>query len=244
MVPRPHCPAPRRGAITGFSGAARKRLIELMASLNRQRLRRLPLFVTLTYPAKWPDEPQVWKRHLDTWLKRLEREYTGLSVIWKLEFQSRGAPHYHLLVFGARWISPQWLSRSWYEVVDSGDINHLMAGTKVEFIRSWRGVMFYASKYLAKKTNEGLMPGVGRFWGVMHRERLPMDLMDLPLTFGQFFRLRRLLLHWTQVQGRKRQERDRKPDTGRRRRVRSENQGLTVFTDYERVLQLLRYLAG
>lgn len=242
-IPRPSSAPARRGKITGFSAAARKRLIELLASLNRKRLDRLPLFVTLTYPRVWPDEPTVWKRHLDTWLKRLERKYERTAVIWKLEFQSRGAPHFHLLVFGPRWIDAKWLSRSWYQVVDSGDINHLKAGTKVERIRSWKGVMFYASKYLAKKTDERLPGMVGRYWGILNRDMLPFDLIELPLTFGQFFRLRRLLIKWDarrdgairglQTGGRKRY----------RHRIRYEHSGLALFVDIERVLPLLRVLA-
>ena len=43
-----------------------------------------------------------------------------------------------------------WVPSAWYKSVRSGDIKHLRAGTRVERVRSWRGVMAYASKYMGK----------------------------------------------------------------------------------------------
>jgi hypothetical protein len=213
-----------------------------MASINRERVRVMPLFITLTYPAVWPSEPAVWKRHLDTWLKRLEREYVGLAAIWKLEFQARGAPHFHLLVFGTRWISAKWCARSWYEVVESGDERHLLAGTEVKRIRSWRGVMSYASKYLAKKTSENLPEMVGRFWGVHRRDRLPVDLLTLPMDFQQFFVLKRMLVRWGNGSKNAMARSDGKSHTKYKHRVGGEWSGLRLYADSARLLPLLRVL--
>lgn len=58
-VPKPEQTRAPRGNITGFSAAARKRLIEMLASINRTALERLPLFVTLTYPGTWNPDPQA-----------------------------------------------------------------------------------------------------------------------------------------------------------------------------------------
>lgn len=244
MIPRPTQVYTPRGTIKGFSGAARKRLIMMLASINRQALERLPLFVTLTYPATWPGEPSVWKEHLDTWLKRLSRKFTRTATVWKLEFQSRGAPHFHLLVFGPGWIDAQWLSRSWYEVVGSGDRRHLMAGTRVERIRSWKGVMFYGSKYLAKKTQENVPAFPGRFWGVSNKAYLPIGFLLVAMEFPAFYRLRRILIRSTAGPH---SERAGKPTGGPARykpRIRSQHQGLTVYGDYLNLLQYCRVLAG
>jgi hypothetical protein len=242
-MPRPAQVRARRGIILGFSAAARKRMIEMMASINRARVRYMPLMVTLTYPAAWPSEPKVWKQHLDTWLKRLERKYEGLAAVWKLEFQSRGAPHFHLLCFGARWIDAKWCARAWYEVVGSGDERHLMAGTEVKRVRSWRGVMSYASKYLAKKTTENLPGMVGRFWGVHHRERLPFDLITIPMEHEQYLLLRRMLDRWSNATADTRAARSGRYYRKRSGRMGGEYLGFTLFADCSRVVQLLRVLA-
>jgi hypothetical protein len=243
MIPRPNQVASARGPITRFSAAARKRLVELLASINQGRTARLPLFVTLTYPGVWPDDPGTWKRHLDSWCKRLARRFTRTSAVWKLEFQSRGAPHFHLLVFGPGWINAGWLARTWYETVGSGDPRHLVAGTQVVRVKSWRGVMFYAAKYLGKVGQDRSLVGVGRFWGVVGREFLPIELIEIPLTFGQFFALRRLLIRWTQGPHDERAANKKISAGCYRHRIRGEHQGMTVFREAARVLQTLRLVA-
>jgi len=163
-----------RGRIRGFSAAARSRLMRLLARLHPDAL---PLFVTLTYPGEWSGDPRRWKRDLDAFLKRLCRRYPDCSGVWKLEPQKRGAPHFHLLVFGVPWISADWLSRVWWEVVGSGDEAHLRAGTRVERVRTRNGVFRYAAKYLGKTMDVQDLPACwenpGRWWGVWGRDRLP-----------------------------------------------------------------------
>lgn len=168
-----------RGRIRDFSKASRRNLLRTTARVQRGVL---PLFLTLTYPGSFSSSPHQWKRDLSTWVKRLHRRYPDAGLIWRLEPQKRLAPHYHLLIWG---ISEHlrsfraWVSESWYEVVGSEDIRHLQAGTRVEHIRSGRGVMFYAGKYLAKLP-ERVSPdgpdwsaGVGRWWGVRYPENIP-----------------------------------------------------------------------
>jgi hypothetical protein len=51
----------------------------------------------------------------------LRREFSGCSAIWKLEPQKRGAPHFHLLVWGIAFLHYQRLARRWFEIVGSND---------------------------------------------------------------------------------------------------------------------------
>ncbi|MBI5849316.1 MAG: hypothetical protein HZB31_15450 [Nitrospirae bacterium] len=57
-----------------------------------------------------------------------------MGFLWfsVMEFQERGAPHFHILVTGI--IDRQELSRMWFDVVGSGDPRHLQAGTSIQFI--------------------------------------------------------------------------------------------------------------
>lgn len=87
-----------------------------------------------------------------------------------------------------------WVSRTWYDVVASGDAKHYRAGTKVEAIRSFQQLCGYAAKrYLSKKE---VVPTLehkpGRFWGVIGREHLPgAEPEEVQLTEKQAFQLRR-----------------------------------------------------
>jgi hypothetical protein len=188
----------RRGRVTDFTRASRRNLLRTTAKVQRDQL---PLFVTFTYPGRFSPDPKQWKRDLDTWVKRLHRRYPAAGLIWRLEPQKRLAPHYHVLVWGVIAADGDlsdfrsWVSESWYEVVGSEDERHLRAGTRVERIRSARGVMAYAGKYLAKlpaapiegsEDSENLpdwSAGVGRWWGVRYPENIPWA-KEVPLTLA------------------------------------------------------------
>ena len=184
-----------RGNVEGFSNASRRRLMRKIAAIDRETLETPPIFGTLTYPGEWPSDPKQWKRDLDAWGKRLRRRHPNACVIWKLEPQKRGAPHYHLLIFNVPHLDKHWLAQSWYEVVDSGDERHLRAGTRIESIRTWRGVMSYASKYTAKVVDE-LPEGweaVGRMWGIIGRDNLPIHIVRFGINREQALKLRDFL---------------------------------------------------
>lgn len=168
----------RRSEVKGFSDASRKRLIEKFLTVNHTAM-GLPLFVTLTYPAVYPTIEKS-KQHLKNLWKRWRTKYgDGISAVWRLELQKRGAPHYHLVVWGVVWIDNQVLATDWYEVVGSGDGRHLQAGTQVEKVRSENGVQWYASKYIAKTDLDAT---TGRVWGILGRANMvyyPKVRMDI-----------------------------------------------------------------
>lgn len=159
-----------RGDIKTFTPSARRRLMRLVAMTRREMV---PVFVTLTYPGTFDSSPERWKRDLHLFAVKFTRKFPKASFVWKLEFQRRGAPHYHLLVWGVTYAELlPWVGPVWYKVVGSGDERHLHAGTRVEWLRSYRGAIAYASKYLAKVTQETIQ-NVGRWWGVVNRACLP-----------------------------------------------------------------------
>lgn len=151
----------------GFSFASRRRLMRVVAKIPRKLL---PVFITLTYPGEFSKDPERWKRDLDSFGKSLIRKNQACFCIWKLELQVRGAPHYHLLVWGIKNGTDlrEWVSNSWFRVVGSGDLRHLVAGTRCEDIRSQRGAFSYISKYSTKKDNNDY-EGIGRAWGIIGR---------------------------------------------------------------------------
>jgi hypothetical protein len=154
--------------------------------ISRDSLRRLAFvannadcnfrsMMTLTYPSEFPMNGKEVKRHLDVFLKRLRRHCPGVLYLWFLEFQLRGAPHFHVLLnIGLpenprdRQLEYKWLSRTWYKIVGSQDEYHRLAGTRLEGLRSADGGRHYAVKY-AGKTYQKIIPegfrDVGRFWG-------------------------------------------------------------------------------
>lgn len=172
-----------RGVITELSAESRKRL-GFVASNGIPELRS---FITLTYPREFPGDGKTVKRHLKSLLQSLRRRHPGLHYLWFLEFQARGAPHFHAftdvelpepLVTMRRNVRKRdaqvnsdfqnWISRRWFEVVDSGDERHLAAGSCWEKVRESDGAARYVAKE-AWKTFQKQVPerfqNVGRFWG-------------------------------------------------------------------------------
>ena len=213
----------RRGTVDGFSAKSRGRLLQLVNSINLDRHARRPIFLTLTYPENWPPGGQrphrdikvLWKRMVRGWVQtdrkgRLQRVDASQSAcIYRIEEQERGAPHFHCLIFGLRYIDRFEISRMWDEVVGSGDANHYRAGTKIEWPEYWSKAGAYVAKYIAKHT-AGVPPpepdageaahswqafhALGRVWGVLGRKNLPVDVAEYDLSDWAFEALKEVLI--------------------------------------------------
>ena len=163
-----HCPSPR-GKITEFSESSRSRMVSYLRSCDAS----YRVFATLTYPEEFPRDGESVKLDLKHFLERLRRLQCGnanreqWSVFWVLEFQERGAPHFHLLL--SDFVDREWLSRTWYEIVASGDPKHLASGTNVKAIDFGWQIPKEIAKYSAKHYQKLVPPDyekVGRFWGI------------------------------------------------------------------------------
>lgn len=185
-------PKNRRGRVLQFSRRSRSRLLKTLAKCDRSATSK-SVFVTLTYPRSWPKEYSTYKRHLDTFSKRLLRVFPKASAIWKLEFQVRGAPHFHLIVTGVPFLARGWLARSWTEIVTGRRSNGPKIRTEVRRVKSYRKALSYAAKYVAKVSSIPDSEGVGRFWGVVGRERLPIHCVRWSTNRRGYYQLRRTI---------------------------------------------------
>lgn len=152
-----------RQPITEFTKSSRKNLA-FTANNTDVHFDRM---VTLTYPNKFPNDGRIIKKHLDAMLQWLRRRNIA-GYLWFLEFQKRGAPHYHILTSGGDYIDRYDLSWRWFQIVASNDEKHLESGTRIERGKSERGLHRYAVKYAAKlhqKTVPANFVRVGRLWG-------------------------------------------------------------------------------
>ncbi len=234
----------RRGVITGFSRQSRRRLQTLFSSVPRGGYEpwRM-LFITLTYHHVWGASSKDWKNDLDAFKERLYRKWGTFPGVWRLEFQKRGAPHFHLLLFapeGALEPTTAVKSRNqpwtdfksdvvdaWHEVVAPGDLQHWLHGVDQTQGTSWRGAMYYLSKYVAK-VEENLAPPTalpGRAWGVWHRAMFGIVWRKWNLEYTQYVKLRRVFRRKC-----------------RYRRGRGEETGMTCFVGWSAFLRYAEYV--
>jgi len=184
----------KRGQISGFSDASRRRMMRKIAKMERAKK---PLWFDLTYPDEFYqdryDGRKLKEEHLKKFYQRLEYLYPEVGLIWKLEYQSRKSglhvgkffPHFHMLVWGLSGEDLYELQKVvavlWWEVCGKLSDDHLKAGTSVERIRSPRGVFWYASKYMTKTVDDMReydqdAQAVGRWWGVKGQDNLPFSI--------------------------------------------------------------------
>lgn len=204
-----------RGVVTAWSPRSRRRMVRALSEI--EFVGHGWGMVTLTYPGDWiavAPSPKVAHEHLRTLQKRWERKFGRLEATWKLEFQRRGAPHFHLLCRIPAIALPTmraWVARQWFEIVGSGDERHLRAGTAVDV--SWRGWNGSAAiaRYFAKhglwstKEYQHDVPEewetTGRWWGVWNLERVRVVVQ---LDDEAAVSVRRLLRRWYRANHRKR----------------------------------------
>ncbi len=231
------CPHTRWGGgirdkVRGFSKASRRNLLRRLASIDRGAFRAFRgriVFVTLTYPNEWPDDPGACKGHLKAFRKRLQREYGPFAAFWRLGIQERGAWHFHLLLFvrptfGSVGKLRRFVSSSWYEVTGRVSEGHLRAGTRVEAVRKWKVATSYAERYMAKPEEfpEGLQ--TGRIWGIWNEQLLPVRWETVQVSLRDAYRIRRVYRKLARRKG-----------SGSLRRI-------TVFVRHENVVRLLEFL--
>lgn len=197
-----------RGKIEFLSMASRKRLA-LVAGNSPVTFRS---FLTATYPAEFPCDGLLVKRHLHALLAALRRRIHPLEYLWILEFQARDAPHFHIFLDHAlpephatmkrraggvvkdcltHWPSHDWLAERWFSIVGSGDERHLAVGTAWEVIEKAEGCPRYVAKE-CYKTFQKVVPekyqSVGRFWGCSRGVTPP----EGPMVFASEAQIRKI----------------------------------------------------
>jgi hypothetical protein len=204
---------PKRGEVMLFSEKSRQRLRLSLAKVDQRRSGR-PIFGTLTYPMDFPVDAEIFKRHLKMFSQRFIRAFPDAGFHWKLEFQERGAPHFHPIFwklsndheFMRRFRA--WLACSWFEIVGSGDERHLRAGTSADVVESQLGIIRYVSGYVSKSDQS--KPGfrVGRYWGIVNRTKVPWAKeVVVDLSSGEGKLVRRIARRYLKAVNRKRRVR-------------------------------------
>lgn len=181
----------KRGAVTTFSAQSRKRFMKKIYILESSSR---CLWVTLTQPHAF--EGSVGARRLaKLWTARVRRAYPAASGLWRIQPQKRGAPHFHVMVYGIpadgleiKTVRAR-LAAMWTAVVVKGIANGdtLSArsrgqiaryGCDVAELETAVGVQRYVSRYLSRTDAVGNAAVVGRQWGGFNCAALPVSRTD------------------------------------------------------------------
>lgn len=184
----------KRKKVQGLSNKARTRLIRFLATIGRGDQ---GWFVTLTY-WRFSEDWNEWKRDLHTFIKTLRRFADGVCGVWRLEFQERGAPHFHLLLWFGVPVDHAELDAhcrdAWLRIIDQDAPETRAYAVTVDPIMDMQSSAFYLSLYQSKDKNDRKDIQTGRLWGVIGREHLQTEpFREVGMDERQMQQLRRFV---------------------------------------------------
>ena len=197
-----HLQGGMRGEIKGLSPAAAARCREFVVTHDIPEA----FLVSATGTTAVGRSPEEWRQVMRKYKQRLGR--VGVSAVWRVELQRRGAPHVHLLLWIPKEL-PKWrrvIQEGWLECIgatfqDDGEIVGLKPGEFDHAFQYEEGVgagwVAYLASHTSKHKKEQL-GWLGKQWGVWGQERFqraePLDTEGLDGV--QLAKLKRGLRRW------------------------------------------------
>jgi len=207
----PQAPPPqfrgKKEKIRGFSAQSR---VNCLQQVNKISETSLPIFLTLTYH-DFVEDFKVWKNHLNQFSTELRKKYPSARGLWKLEFQRRGAPHFHFCLWfplvdeELKEIFSQtfrdWASNVWLRIIKQEEIENLLYGVCVEVARNSTHVLIYMGGHFFKANQDRKDLETGRSWGFIRKQEIEFDEHKSTVTEKQFFKIRRSLINFLKSKG-------------------------------------------
>lgn len=201
LLPASEPPAVRYGQkrkITHFTDKSRRNLSKILARVRWNNYSDV-MFLTLTYHNEYPTSPHAAKIDLANFLKSLLYHFPHIDYLWKLEYQERGAPHFHIIVFFRHEsisINPHMFQEEiiplWLQQQGCGCNDCKLHSVRVDRVRSYRKCSYYVQKYISKESYDPGLEHTGRFWGKSQRLNIePFDRLDI--TPNKYLIIRRMV---------------------------------------------------
>lgn len=160
-------PPDRSGSsLQGFSQKSKSRLRFLAANSADH----ISSQFCMSYADVWPINGREAKRDLNRFLERCRYRFKDLKYIWIGEFQTRGAPHFHLfLSLPVTAENHEFLAGAWHDIAGVSQAKHERVHLHTKNFIPWdMGTGSYLCKYLDKAHQKQIpvgFSGFGRWWG-------------------------------------------------------------------------------
>lgn len=159
----------KRKKIKSQSSRSLSRLVFYVAETKY----KIATMLTLTYQ-RYPKSGKIIKKHLDAFLRALKYAFPGCVYVWWLEFQKRGAPHFHLLLNFEPWgDAREKVAQLWCGAIGnfaSDDVYAVHSHKAAwETLREWYAPQSYIIKEAGKKEQKNpptWFTDLGRTWGM------------------------------------------------------------------------------
>jgi hypothetical protein len=168
-------PAPKmhkRGIITNFSRKSARRMKIKVCGIDWSAY-KTRLFFTCTFGQSFPTKTEDLNYYRESILRNIRSHAHADLILWRKEFQKRGAPHFHFLLFYLTKLSDQDMRHFAHLLKDDwgwltfhlNPLSHTV-GSDIRECNSNNKMFFYLSKYLGKINEEKSPTYLGRIWGI------------------------------------------------------------------------------
>lgn len=164
----------KRGSVEKLS----KQSLNRLAFTVKETKVKLMSMNTLTYSQVYPTTGKGVKKQLNRYVQMIKRKMgASTNYVWFMEFQRRGAPHFHILWSTQVTDQLRNYAAIWWanQVLKNGPDSEVQKMVRVhshptawEAIRNEQGASRYVMKYATKPEQKIVPPefsDVGRFWG-------------------------------------------------------------------------------
>jgi len=169
--------------IKKFSEKSRKHLFNIFNCLEYSEY-GIPCFVSATWHYDAPSERTALKSDLEKFVKMLKRGLPEFHAIWKLEYQKRGAPHFHFILLPLekteKMYTPErekFIKEKWLSLKKCKCKSCASYGIKTVNCETYRMSISYISKEIAKVENNYFDHDLGRIWGTSQNMRMNHKLL-------------------------------------------------------------------
>ena len=163
-------PPGRRASCKTFSRKSRLAMFKTFSKTDFSQL-GVAWWISLTYHNRWPAGKPQLEADREAWLERIRRKFPAIQYIRRLDFQTRGMPHHHYILWSHiddhRFEDPRtarWIARIWHEIAEPESQHHRLHGAKVKPVTSYRMLITYVSRYAAKESGADDGFYQGRRW--------------------------------------------------------------------------------
>ena len=126
------------------------RIFDFYVKSNRIKSKKCSM-ITLSYPKNYPDDHTA-KKHLDNFIKRINRFSFDFMYLWVAEKQKRGAIHFHIIT--PNYIPMDRINSGWAEIVRKWyQKNGYIFSHVLPNVKAVDNVSRYVTKYITKDEN-------------------------------------------------------------------------------------------
>jgi hypothetical protein len=177
----------KRAEIKEFTRASQRRLQSILSGWI---FKHRPVMGTLTYPANHAPAKISNAIFRKAFLQRLLRAWPNIGALWRLEYQMRGAVHYHLILDGVEdenmlIMLERWFKKNWRDCrgAEFSHANEDVERNRLEWITHEEAAKFYLTKEVGKSMqgnragqawteDAATVEHFGRFWGFHNKKVL------------------------------------------------------------------------